>query len=478
MRGKTPKLQDFLWVSANISAKRRSLQAFFAHRVRSHCVDNRLYLWQISLLMLIPIDPVTGIAVGKKIVETIPVVRSIYKSIQKRRYPRAQRNSTGIVIAIESETPEIAARIRNDFVASLEKFAQLGDARRPFQIIQLPDQHVAKIRDIHKAQDTLEKCHSKFLIHGTARNRNFAGKEHTVLDLKSVVSHGFVPQPISDALAQEMTELIPERQKIARENDLIEMEMSAVGANLASRYIVAIAALLSNEPEYCEILLLQLKDALETADTTEFTDDLKRQVILLNKKVRLSLGSLYRILANRSHMAWRKSRDASDIEAMIEYVKKISPFLPNNYATAVSWSLFHFVKGDTHRARKVLEGWKAIPDATWAFNIAFLYAFEGNLHFAKRYYAVANRRETNSKTLLEIDEFLEWALEEYKGHYEIHYCRGMLAYFFQDDPTFAKQQFEEFLANVPPGSHSDQVTDVQRYLEQIAHPNSKKKLKI
>jgi tetratricopeptide (TPR) repeat protein len=420
-------------------------------------------------------DLVTGLAVTKKLVETIPVLQSIYRAVKARRYPKTDREKTGILVAIEAETPEIALRLRNDFTRSLETIAIQSHLNRPFQIIELPQQHIPKIKDVLTAQDAMEKCGATFLIHGHAKNRNLDGHEHTILDIRCLVAHKLVVQPISDALSQEMHSLLPKRVLISKANDLLEMEVTAVGIDLLVRYFVATAAFLSEDYVYSRELLKQLRKTLDEFDTSTLPEALSTQITTLKKKTTFNMAVLYRKLAHIKRLDWRKSRDMADAEAMIAYAEKVDEYMPDLYGTDIARSLYHFLKGDLARAIRTLERWKAtgINDATWALNMAFLYAFNGKLTASARMYKIALRRETSSVTLLEVEEFLEWALITYPSHFELHYCLGVVFCFFRDERGFAKTHFEAFLKRNPEATNSSVVKDVERYVRKLDDPDSK-----
>ena len=114
----------------------------------------------------------------------------------------------------------------------------------------------------------------------------------------------------------------------------------------------------------------------------------------------------------------------------------------------------------------MLENWPArIDDATGAFNVAFLYAFDGNLSAATRFYRVGFRRSTNSQVQFEIEEFLEWIIAKHPEKYQLHYCAGMFQLFTVNNKELAHRHFRKFLEGVPEGEYPVQVREVTKYLD-------------
>lgn len=411
-------------------------------------------------------EPASAFATAKNIEEGAKIGWNLWEYFKSKVYPKAKAGEIGIVIALEAEGESVHNQIHNDLIHNLKKLAGSGNSNRPFKIIALPPQHQKKIKSQDDAERVLEKCRSKLMIWGQAKARNVNGNEYTVIELNVIASHNLIVQPISVIFANEMRELIPERFLVPKDNNLLEMELNAVGMDLAAHYIVAVACYFSDDKPYALELFQVLERKLGALDATHFSEERKSHIALLKKKVLLNIVNIYLRFARDEHMKWRRTRKVSFIEKANELAQKADAIIPNLYTTAIIGSVYSFiVEENPGKARRILAKWTSTEDATWAFNIAFLCAFEGNLNRAAHFYRIGFRRESDSKVLLEIEEFLEWAMEQFPTKYQLHYSLGMMMFFGRDEVELGREQFRTFLRLVPSGEFKTQVSEVRKYLD-------------
>jgi hypothetical protein len=199
-------------------------------------------------------------------------------------------------------------------------------------------------------------------------------------------------------------------------------------------------------------------------------EQLQQYIRILKRKVITNIAYVNLQFAAKQHLLWRKgkSRNIEHLDAMISYVKRADAFIPETYASALSWSIYHFAKSrNITQARKAVAGWASIEDATWAFNEAFLLAFEGKLREATRFYKIAFRRNSDSRVLLEIEEFLEWVLSENPGKPQIYYCLGLINYFGKEEYKIAKEDFDKFIFNTNIQQFKEQRNLAKKYIDDI-----------
>ncbi len=103
------------------------------------------------------IDPSTAIAAAKQTEETLTLLGKLYLGLRKKFYPKAPRNSTGIIIGIITEDAINREQVKNDFIRTLEDLLASSKAKRPFHIIDLPPYHTEKIKTLEDAGKVLER---------------------------------------------------------------------------------------------------------------------------------------------------------------------------------------------------------------------------------------------------------------------------------------------------------------------------------
>jgi hypothetical protein len=411
-------------------------------------------------------DPATALAAAPKVIQGAKIGWRVWKYLERFRYPKPKRGAEGIVIAFDCEDENVYKQVKNDLIYNLERLIEARNPTTPLQVVELPHHHIKKITSIEKAGAALHHCNGKIIFWGQAKKRSIEGEETTILELNASVRHGLVTANVSEVFAQEMREILPDRLLAKKKNDLIEMEVNAVGLNLAAHYIVAVAAFFNDIPFSLE-LFLALSENLAAYDTSNMPDGLRLHIETLRRRMPVNLVYCYLHLAQVEHRKWRKERDNLDyLKASYDYSMKATAIIPGLYGAALSASLYElFINNNPQKARKSMEPWAFMNDATWAFNMAFIHAYEGNLSAARRFYKISYRRELSSITQFEIEEFLEWVLKKHPEKNELHYSAGMFHLFSNDHPELAREHFQKFLEGVNNGDHKAVVGDVQRYLD-------------
>jgi tetratricopeptide (TPR) repeat protein len=415
-------------------------------------------------------DPASAITSLKKAEEAAKFIDRLVLRFQKQRYPKPRRNATGVLIAIATENDANRKQVQNDFIRKLEELLTSSSAQKPFQVIELPWYHVDKIKTIEDAKKVILKCRAKFMLWGIVRTRNFDGKPYLVFDVRSIVSHGEIVETATNALADEMAQLLPRRVLISKQDDLVELEFNATNIDLAGRYIIAETLYLSGDREFALQLFEELGDQLSRIQTAVLPDTLRHHVGLLIAKVTQCRLVIHLNDGNDSLMTWRRTRRAEDLEDAVGHIKKADALMLGTYGSALIWSIYYFIQGDIPGARKILQPWNSASsqDATWALNQAFLYLYEGKLREAKRFYEIAFRRDIGSSTVLEVEEFMEWMLSEHPDKVQINYGLGMINYCIKEEPGIAKEYFERFVQGVSSGQYREQVDQVRKHIENIS----------
>lgn len=425
-----------------------------------------------------PLDLATISTAAKIAQKGIPVISSIFKWISLKSYPKAKKNSIGIAIAIDVESSVNKEQIKNDFINTIESQLITVRSTKPFSLVNFPQHQAeeinAKVKTREDGMNVLDKCRCQFLIFGTVRKRNLKNKGGSfyVLDLHHLILYErLVLQSYSDLVVEEMGELLPPRREISTDNDLYEFEANATGIGLATKYFVATAAYLSQNSDHSLELYGELLQQLQGMRNYQATPEIKQYIQLLKAKVINNIGEVQLNYAEQYQRRWRKTRDIKDLEVMMDHLRKSELYLPKTYGGTVLKALYYFVRDrNTKLARKEIAPWKKdirINDATWAFDEAFLTAFDGKLKETYRFYKIAFRRETDSAVLLEVEEFLDWVLSEYPDKHQFYFCSGMINYLGKEDYKTAKEDFSKFISACKDGQFEEQKKQAEIYLNEI-----------
>lgn len=410
------------------------------------------------------------VVAGAKLVnDNLTRIEKIVRWFKNQRFPKAPNNSIGFAIGLYVEDPSHQRQVENDFIETIRERLEQLQPSRPIKLVPIPPHHARKIKTIQEAERVLDKCNCMFLVWGLARYRNINGTSHFVIDLKSMVKHGFVDSNVSATLAVEMSELLPPRRAVSQSNDLSEFEVNAASVELAALYIIGVAALISGDPSYSLEVFENLQARLANTDETGFPPQIKGSITLLRIKTVINLGVIHLELARQCQLKWRDTRDFSYLENMYAQTVESDKYIKNSYNAAVLRALYYFVRDrNTKLARKEISKWKGQGDATWAFDEAFLYAYDGKLKDALRNYKIAFKKRTDSRALNEIEEFLEWVLSEEPNKHQLYFCLGIINYFGKGDLKTAKVDFERFInATADSNKFENERSLAKSYISEI-----------
>ena len=162
-----------------------------------------------------------------------------------RRTPRAAKNRLGFCVCIALPEGETRSQIREDFVISLKRMIS-QNALATIQFIEIP-QHIA--REIHTSEEAQKqqiKSRSHFMLWGSVRDRMEGGREVFFLELQGAVRHAEVSDNIKQRLSNEFGELLPSSARIYREHDLVGFGVTSDTITYVAKYIIGIAAFISN----------------------------------------------------------------------------------------------------------------------------------------------------------------------------------------------------------------------------------------
>ncbi len=397
----------------------------------------------IILALLVEVSVLASLQTTKYINSTIFLITIILIVIIwaiSRKIPKVSKNKIGFAVCIYCSQKDEMQKIREDFITSLKVLIKRGSVGKFFQFIEIP-QHVAeKIGDEDDAQRLRLKCKAHFLLYGRVRHRNLKGKPHHVLDISGLVAHKPITAEISKKFSGEFAELLPKQISIDEENDLFAFEFTSEWINIVSKYIIGIAAALSFDLNFAEILFS------EVASFVKDRDDNFPVFVKIKQRIYLRLAEINEAQASLCYRQWLKTRNPLFVDSLGSCLDKIKPEHTSRYEVLLLRTIYCFLKNrDIDAALQNIKRCKKLADALWHFNLAFLYAYKGDLKEAIRHYRAANDCPVNPEKIAEIEEFILWLVDTEPHKYQLYYCLGFLNWKIKGDNIQAFRDFKKFL---------------------------------
>lgn len=359
-----------------------------------------------------------------------------------RRLPKTPKNKIGFYISIFCSTTEEEAKVREDFVLPLRQLISSGRAGSTFHIVEVPRHIAQKIIEVDDAQNLRIKCKAHFLIYGRVRVREIDGENRHFIDLEGVVAHHPLPVDISSQFSTEFAELLPRRLSIPTENDVLSFQFTSEWADVVAKYIIGIAASFSGDWDYSEILF---KDSLDRIKTKDPDIPVFQK---LHERIPIRISELNENRAIIAHFNWVETKDEIYIDQLGSYLEKTDESrveLPGNIGRK---AIYHFLKErDVDKSISLLKKTKKEADSIWFYNMAFLYGYGGDLKSSIRNYRKAIALPVEGEALYQIEDFVNWVLEEEPEKYQLYYCLAFFNWKAKGDKKQAVVQFEKFLSS-------------------------------
>lgn len=395
---------------------------------------------------------------GIAYVAAVIVLSAIWTAL--RRIPRFTKEEVGVLVAIETRDDVLKTRLRDDFITNLRN--ELKSVPTPIRVEAVAEYHSERINSNSTAPGFLGAYHrrsrSRLIIFGRAKERQHGGVATYCLQLEQSVSHRPIPRPESEKFAKEMGTSFPREVLIAANQEFFGFKVTSSLFGFAAKYILGNASIYSHQLD----LALLFHRQLLSVNMGGFGDipNLKE----LRLRARKLVAAEGRFLALQEYAGGRnldKLRDFLDAAALEE----------NNPQYQILLGIYHFLSSrSTALAKKAtLEAKRLNPgDRIWAYNMAFLCAYEGDLVPAYKYYKIAFGAYGAGRTHIDCEEFTRRILEEEPEKFQLHYCLGMIYYHEREDLELAEQSFREFLKfSSANHTYARTVPLVESYLEKI-----------
>lgn len=361
--------------------------------------------------------------------------------------PRAKKGNIGFAVAISSEKEDQQQRLPSDFTKTLKKLLDESQCKYPFELVEIPQGIAAKIQTQEDAIKILRKSNCKFMIFGTARLRNYKGIETHILSLGSAVIHSEISKEVQEVFSQEMTELLPTGKLLTpSDGDFFVFEDTAYWVNYVARYIIGIAAFLSNDLLFAKSLFEEIYSQISLLKGA------RPEIKALKERLPLNLTAVYLTEVFVYYDEWKRIRDISLFKNIRILLDKTNAYNLDPYRVSMYYAIYYFVVDkDLKAAMKEIDKCKELDkslknaDPAWRFSKAFLLAYKGKLDDAVRYYNAAFRLDAVHDLHFDIEAFVTWVLQEEPDKFQLHFCLGLINLRTKGDLQRAKADFQAFL---------------------------------
>lgn len=381
---------------------------------------------------------------------------------KNRTVRKRKKNKVGFVISIATFDEVEESKIKQDFIDSINTLLLQGRTGSSFDVIILPNHIAQNVKNYDDAYSIRRKAKAHFVLFGKVRLRKIGGSNKHVINLEGLVSHKPLIDEARGKLKKEFKELFPKNVNLSEEDDLILFEFTSSWTVSVAKYIIGIAAAMSGDLNYAEKLFNDLNDSIKLQDHN-FPIFKK-----LSNRIPLRLSEIAETKASSAYDGWKATRDESFLELMKKNLDKIHPKQRNNYEYILLESIYLFLaEKNTTKAISILKKCKRNRNGTWRLNLAFLFAYIGDLKGAYKEYCLAQRMTLSDPILIEVESFICSTLESDPTKYQFHYCLGVINWYLKGDKKQALKDFKNFISEIKNGEYIFEKSQVENWINKL-----------
>lgn len=384
------------------------------------------------------------------------------------KLPRVPRGMVGVVLAVTCEDDQHDRRVRSDFIQSLVRLLERDSEGARFFVVTLPPYLTKRITGFAHAERYLSRVRGHMILFGTVKKRQLRGKDVHVLHFDGLVRHAPVTASVHKELSSQFTAVVPRGWVLPTDADFFAFEATSEWTDVATRYVVGLAALASGDPAYAERLLLSVESAIRAGRPN------LPPLQVIGQRLPSYLKLLYEAWLRLSANQYTMTRDVEHVRLMEQIADKLlarAPSAVNAYLTKAICSFL--LRRDVRAARAEVYKAKQIGDVTWRYSLAFLDAYEGDLDNAEKEYMQAFKGRLQDITVpVQCEEFIQLVLQEEPNKAQLHYCAGLINYYAKGDMLAANQDFELFLREAELGRYPRQLQRAQDLCEESRHAST------
>lgn len=305
-----------------------------------------------------------------------------YWAFNKFDLPVNKKNKVGIVIAIYSEDEIERKKLKADFISKLKKDLQEEGILNFSNVIFLKNHFSEQIKDSENSRLKLEAINKKikahFYVWGDVKKRPDGDEgEKYFINFQGYVVHKPIPQNLSQVISIDFSKVLPKEVNFLEKRSFKGFEASATIVHLAAKYIIGIAAFVSQDPQLAFKLHNGLKDQFNAfRPLPSHLQDIRNRIPLLisdeilwiskwhyeNNRINEAKSFLAKSLAENinNYGAWLFKAiidfmiDKNTDEAL-KSVKKAEQYSKNSYEWRYSKAFLYFWREDYQNALKTCQ---------------------------------------------------------------------------------------------------------------------------
>jgi hypothetical protein len=365
----------------------------------------------------------------------------IFWFFNKYVLPRNKKNKVGIVIAIYSENEIERQKLKSDFLSKLfEDFRNEGIIEFS-NIIPLKNHFSKLIKDSNNQRQHIEKINKKikahFFVWGDIRKRSDGNEgDKYFMNFEGLVVHKPISLSLSQKISKEFSKVLPREVNFFENRSFKWFGLTEKLVSLATKYVIGIAAFVSQDPILALKLHSRLKEQFAALSTLPpHYADIKNRIPLFISDEALWISKWHYI--NKRFDDSKKFINQSLIENS------------NNYAAWLFKAIIDFkIDGNITESFKSLKKAEryANGNTEWLYSKAFLFFWNGDYKNALKICLKIKQRAPASRaeTIAEIRAFNLELLSQPSPKAQLYFWIGYLSYFQDNNIANALLDFENF----------------------------------
>ncbi|MGZ0019872.1 tetratricopeptide repeat protein [Nitrosomonas sp. wSCUT-2] len=354
--------------------------------------------------------------------------------------PVVPKNKIGFLVCITCSDEKELKAITEDFIIPLRQLIKTGISGNSFHFIEIPQRLANQVIDVDSALEMRIRCKAHFMIYGRVRRKFINKQENHIIELEGAVAHQPVSDEVRENLTAEFSELLPRNVHIPTENDLFAFQFTSEWAEIVARYIIGVASAYSGDISYAERLFQDVQLGLKSKDQNF---PIYRK---LKERIPYRLAELYEAMASTCFSKWSETRDPDYLTEVDEWLDKIDEVIKDSKSVLFLRAITTFLTTrSVEEAIAMLRRVNESNNQIWQCNMAFLYAYKGDLKKAIQHYRYADRCDHQQEKLFQIEDFIHWLIEQEPAKYQLYYCLGFINMKIKGDQILAVKNFKKFL---------------------------------
>ena len=364
-----------------------------------------------------------------------------YWAFNKFHLPRNKKNKVGIVIAIYSENETERQKLKADFISKLKKDLQQEGILNFSEVIFLKNHFSNQIKESDNPRTELETINKKikahFYVWGDVKKRPDGDEgEKYFINFQGYVVHKPISQNLSQVISIDFSKVLPKEVNFLEKRSFKGFEASATIVHLAAKYIIGIAAFVSQDPQLALKLHNGLKDQFNAfRPLPPHLQDIRNRIPLLISDEMLWIAK------------WHFENNR--IDEMKLFLEKSLSENNNNYGAWLFKAIIDFIVD-----KNIDEALKSVKKAEqyakntfeWRYSKAFLYFWKEDYQNALKLCQKIKQQSylTEQITLEEVRKFNVNLLSDTNPKTQLYFWIGFLSYFKRNKLGDALQDFENF----------------------------------